>query len=77
VTTNHDGARRILLGLGEEVEARPPTRDEQSAYEIGADEPVFVVHHADRADEVVPARGRRVAARTYGVQCSPKPTRRP
>jgi hypothetical protein len=76
VTDQHVEDDRILLGLGEEVEARMPTVDEQFTHAIGAQEPVFVLHHADRDDEVMPARGKRVAARSYGVKLSERPTDR-
>jgi hypothetical protein len=65
--TPHD---RILLGLGEEAEVRLPTLEEQFAHAIGEKEPVIVVHHADRGDEVMPACGQWMAARTYGVKLS-------
>jgi hypothetical protein len=68
VTDAHGQDNCILLGLGEQVEVRMPTLDEQLAHAVGEREPIIVVHHPDRGDEIVPARGRRVAARSYGVK---------
>jgi hypothetical protein len=70
VANEHAQDDRILLGLGEEAEVRLPTLEEQFTYAVGEKEAVMVVHHADRGDEVMPACGRRVAARTYGVKLS-------
>jgi hypothetical protein len=70
VTDEHAQDDRILLGLGEEVEVRLPTLEEQFAHAVGEQEPVIVVHHVDRGDEVMPACGQRVAARNYGVKLS-------
>jgi hypothetical protein len=70
VTDEHAQDDRILLGLGEEAEVRLPTLEEQFTHAVGEQEPVIVVHHADRADDIVPARCRKVAARTYGVKLS-------
>jgi hypothetical protein len=68
VANEHAQDDRILLGLGEEAEVRLPTLEEQFAHAVGDKEPVIVVHHADRSDDIMPACGRRVAARTYGVK---------
>ena len=56
-----------MLGVGESVSARLPTRDEQFTLGIASRDPVLVVQRVDREPDVLPADGVIVVPRPYGV----------
>jgi hypothetical protein len=76
-TTDDHEENRVYVGLGDAVEVRRPTLEEQFELEVGHDERVIVVYHTDRDPDVFPAQGTTVCARDYGVKFAPQPKDEP
>jgi hypothetical protein len=65
---------RLLLGIGEEVQVRPPTPDECRRGKLDPHELVIEYRHTDRDPDILPASGVVLAPRLYGLRL---PTGRP
>jgi hypothetical protein len=62
---DHD---RLLLGLGEEVEIREPTKGEHATLGLRTGDLVVEYRHPDREPDIFQALGVVLAPRSYGVR---------